>query len=1250
MKRLRILLLLCLLTVFTGPMFGAEVPDETTKKYFQILQKRPESRPLFDRFYASWLNNGTVEALRTFLLENIEENPSPAAFQIQAAVLLELAEDEQALESLKLGRAEFPEDALLAWRLASLQTRLQQNAEAMATIKAAAALEPDAELAIRIAELEGQLFLRNGDSEAALEVWRKLLKANPDDDELRIDVIELLADEGVMDEAISASLALIDQIADPYDRAVRQMRHAELLRKANRGEEAKELYQQLLAASGVATWLEKQTLAQVDSLFREKDEITGLRSFLTDLRDAEPQRIAIRRALVGVLVSLREGDEAIEEYRDLLKITPGDRGVREGFIQLLGALERYEEGVEEVSRLVAQHPDDPELLVLLSKMQNWSGDNLGAGESVRKFLVAGTKEEHRYLRASRLLESFELVQQAQQLLEEAEIEFPESISAVEAVADFLYRNENEDAALARWEKLSKSDDAGVVLRSVRNAASRNHHEEAFAWLEARYPDFATDARFLETFLTEALAADEFEKALPSVRPLVNLTETPFDLDATSKLVVKLAGSSENSEGLIDELSRGTSPQEVCVHAALLHSSRKQEAAIESLETLAKASDSAAEFALVQLATLHQLERRFDDAADAMERLIRRPGGKKTNHLQRLVGLFRSAKRLDETLVWLREWKAISPGNPQIWIEEATVLFQMGEAKEAFRVMRQAIGRFEDDDRFPSKLAGWYLELGMAEDAEQLFWRLYDNAEDDGGRLSWARRLFESAQQQGRHEQLISRLEERAQRNRGAIGPVLALAEMHRLRNDEEKWRETLKRASLLDPQNVELLSSIASSYAAQGNWDQAQAALELAREHDHSGRIDRELVSILLSAGKPDQALRKVEEMIRAGKAARQDAELMAISMLEQVDFAEAAGFLDRLQSEFPQAYPLNYLAGVFHEEAGDTASAIESFQRVLAAPSHSPGSQVAMAVPNSWVNSTGIEESMAPDSTRRIANWWWNRRMAYNHRTGAPSGRLYHRSFSIQPIQPAPGVFYPNSGQGSQIFLPSATEMASHLALEHLGKLFVAGDDVERKEIREIWDANGVPEIFRLLLESAEKEQPKIVEILAEHLDIDETAAALWLGLNFGAQDPEKQLAAVQRVESDWPELALSGALAGFSNSGELRPKFREAIQQLLPRCDSETMSNSIQSRLNQVLQLDQARNPDQANHPFRVALRAAILEAFLAMAERSPEMADPYIVCAQHGRDVNGVQVPCRKTRHDEIMKKLPPEANCVRATVRG
>jgi len=44
---------------------------------------------------------------------------------------------------------------------------------------------------------------------------------------------------------------------------------------------------------------------------------------------------------------------------------------------------------------------------------------------------------------------------------------------------------------------------------------------------------------------------------------------------------------------------------------------------------------------------------------------------------------------------------------------------------------------------------------------------------------------------------------------------------------------------------------------------------------------------------------------------------------------------------------------------------------------------------------------------------------------------------------------------------------------------------------------------------------------------------------------------------------------------------------------------------------------------------------------------LALPRLVCAQHGHVVNGVQVPCRNTRNE---KRLPSEANCVRATERG
>jgi hypothetical protein len=40
---------------------------------------------------------------------------------------------------------------------------------------------------------------------------------------------------------------------------------------------------------------------------------------------------------------------------------------------------------------------------------------------------------------------------------------------------------------------------------------------------------------------------------------------------------------------------------------------------------------------------------------------------------------------------------------------------------------------------------------------------------------------------------------------------------------------------------------------------------------------------------------------------------------------------------------------------------------------------------------------------------------------------------------------------------------------------------------------------------------------------------------------------------------------------------------------------------------------------------------------------------VCAQHGRVVNGVKVPCRRTDHGN-MNNLPLEANSGRVTDRG
>lgn len=1157
--------------------FGVEPPDERTGKYFEILERRPESRPLFDRFRSSWLDAGTVEDLRAFLEQRIEENPNSATVRIHATVLQELGEVESALETLSAGAERFPDDPGLLVQLAEQQLRLQQTDLALDALDAAEELNPEAELAIRIAELEGAALLRIGDSEAALEVWRNLLEANPGDDELRVDVIDLLAAEGLIDEALAASEVLIERTPDPYDRALRQSRHAELLRQGGFREQAIDLYRQLLLAAGAQTWLECQVLSRIDGLFRSEDEIEGLRDFLIGLRDEQPQRIAVRANLARVFAALREEDAAIGEYRELLKITPGDRSVREGFVNLLGSLKRFEEGAEEVGRLVEQHPRDAELVVLLAQMRHWSGDNLGAAESVRQFLAIGVAEEHRYLRAARLLESFQLGIQAEKTLRESVEKFPDSISAKETLADFLYRVDQSDEALKIWSELANSEDLGTTLRVIRSVASRGHAKEAFAWLEARNAEFQAEPRFLEAFLTRAVFAGEFEKAAASVRPLLRMAGTPFDLDRVIELVLKIGRYDEIREKLIADLEGSEFPQEICARAALISEAGNLENAIAELEQLLAESpdELAASFALNQMATLYQRDFQRSKAVETMARLVSRPGGKKTAYLQRLVQLCRGAGQIEEALKWLREWKPLSPANPQIWLEEGEALFELGRFEESFRVMRQAIGRFEDDERFPSKLAAFYLETGLAEDAEQLFWRLYDRSENDRDRLTWARRLNEATRIQGTTDRLIEKLEERSERNRGSVGPRLALAEIHRLNRDEENWRATLQAALAVDPSNTELLMAVKRSHEAQANWEEAIAVLETALKHDKTGQAKRELPALLLKAGRTEEALRLIEEAIAESGGARLDVKPLIAGLLEFVTMEEAANFVDRILSRQPDDFQLHYLSGVLWELCEDDERAAAAFRRVLnLPPSFPPQGHVKPRL------STGAIP--LPEEIKRFAAWLQYGEFAYNYRRGARRGRLYLSRLQLVDIG------YGNQGLGT-VTIPDSTLTAQVFALEHLARLGALEQETA--------ETLGISDLFLDLLR-ARYSDPEfdLTSAIRARVKEDELAAAAWLATMSGSSTTYFE--AANRLRENWPEAALQAALKAMSDP---KDEVRDLCRQLLAEVKFEATETLF--AVCAAIQWDRGRNPDGADSELRRALRDKVASVLLRWADEDAE-----------------------------------------------
>ena len=189
--------------------------------------------------------------------------------------------------------------------------------EALGDLEAAA---KDPKLALEAGTLRGKLLARAGRPAEAVKAWQELIAAHPEDEGLKEDLIELEIGEGMLDEAVEAARALAEGTADPYQKALRRLRVAEILAQAGRKEDALKEYREVFAVSAESSWLEREVLARTGELFTREDDITGLGDFLKELREAYPRRVAVKKEAAKAMLASGDEDEAIAMFREVLKV------------------------------------------------------------------------------------------------------------------------------------------------------------------------------------------------------------------------------------------------------------------------------------------------------------------------------------------------------------------------------------------------------------------------------------------------------------------------------------------------------------------------------------------------------------------------------------------------------------------------------------------------------------------------------------------------------------------------------------------------------------------------------------------------------------------------------------------------------------------------------------------------------------------------------------------------------------------
>ncbi|MEM8737104.1 MAG: tetratricopeptide repeat protein [Planctomycetota bacterium] len=1121
-------------------------PDQLpakTGRYHQALRRSPQPGLIFDRFCDSWLAERSDEELEQFL-ERQAEAGEPADQLILGFYFAREGRNVQALRVFRDTLERHPGNAAAWFFKAQIEAATLDFDTALSDLDAALAADPDPDLAADAAELRGRLLVRTGRRAEGLAAWAQLLEQRPDDPELYENLIVVHVEEGLFDPALEILGRLIERTADPQKKVGRQLWRGDILQQAGRKDAALKTYEHALIQVGSGGWLERQVLSQIEQVYRRDQELEAFSQRLTALTEQHPERIEIARRRARVLSELGQTDAAIAQWRALLERAPGDRELRRAFADVLADAGQTQPAIDLIEALLTDRPGDGDLRLRLASLYHQAERPEDAVAQVRVFVEQSDGSLSSAIRATRTLERFELDGPAEAILRGYVDSHPEEPAAQQALAELLYRVDQKDQAIAIWRDTAlETQDRGELLGAARALSSRGEAETAQAVLLDRVEDFAEDAEVLGALAEVSLRGGEPEPAVAWLRPWLRSTAGGEALGRAVDTAARLARSAKQDDALIRELSAAaesdTPPTDGEVWLlATLYEARGDSPAADAVLARGLDRDPAPETLIYAKAGLLADRGQYALAADALLPLVERPGGMRSALVRELIDLYARDFRLEDALAWIERWKQASPGSISPWLRQAALLSADGQNEVALKVLEDAGRRFPDDVSIASKLADTYAQEGREADAVRVVWKLYDAADSTAAKLSWVRKLAELTRFSDGSDRLIRRLELRRDQDRRSVEPYLALAELYRVLDRYEERRAALMEAARVQPEDLDLLLTIARVEQQAGELEQAVGTLRRALPLDSSGRIRRQLAILSIELGQTSEAV----DLFNDTAPTSQDVSEMidfANALMSQNEWEIAADFLGSRVTAHPDDYRLAYLHGVALRELFQTQAASDAFIAVVDIDREPPGVQTPAQ--NPFAQYTTMFQRMLPAESLTLLRQQWANYRATSYRT-----QQQHIGFAGR------------GGVGVFIQPPTSWTDAHDLAIAHLRGIAYESDDAARQRIVAGLEQRGV-RLAAVMIDLPPDAHGGVMfsgELLETHRD---EPAVLALGVMMGAFQetqisPELYTHAATLFEDDWPELTLltlMGQLAevGVSDSAlvaDIWPRLEAQLEQI--------------------------------------------------------------------------------------------------------
>ncbi len=989
--------------VFVFSMFAEAVEEESVlqpegkaAEYYEILLKRPRPGYLFERFYNGWMEQHDLSDLEPFLKSNDSDESI-----LLLAFYHEMRREPILAAELYAGLL----DARPDWRevlyyKASADAERGWYAESAEGLEKLLGLKPGEKMQLKALTLQGRTLLRAGKRDEGVAAWTRLLTVSGMDPDVAEELIELQLAEGLYEEALKLCDRLLETSDDKFRMVILRMRRAAVLVRLDRRSDAVDGLREAFDFTGQGSWLQRDVLARIEQLFRGADDMAGLCSLYESMLEERTGDPALLRAHADALSAYGEDKKALEAARELVRLMPDQREVKEWYVGMLLDQGRSEEAIGLLENFLKRFPADNALRMRLAAVHHQAEEDEKAAEWVRAFVEHSNQEVPDYLQAGRTLARYGLDNEATAIYLDLLNAYPKSAEGREAIARHLGSMGQMALAWKHYEQLGETCDLDTLLRLASSLQATRDANGAYALLENRKDDFEGDFRFATAVFNAAGSLDKTEESLEYGLKRIDLAQTLEEREIAVSALVYWLKRKELTDEWVGKLSQETDLEvgRIWLLVSLHWMQKNRDEANAVLASALERNPDDAEALQEGRLLLAKRARDWEMAESILLELLEKNTKTRTARIRDLVQVLQRAGKHDDALEWIEVWKKASPHAIRPYELERDVLVASNQREEAIQSMRRAVVRFDESKELKASLGSLYEQSGRWLEAEQLYWRTLNAEETLDGRLSHLANIIRVNQRHNKMDVLIEELERRAESSKKSAFPLLGLAECYRINHRATERAAVLNRVLELRPNDVAVLRAKSKMEEELGNYDVARDLMMRVADSDPSGRAFRKVVEFELLYGDP----RRASEMMTDSRVT-EDAD----GFIDLMESLVNKGYWEALEEPLRKRaametrdYRFAYLHALVLEEKGRTDEAVMAFAALLKVETERPGvkppsTAAALRSPSAY----GLYTDMVSDDLLRIYQTMngSSKRQAYTYRQ--------NNSYRYYPAGTAPGM-----------------------------------------------------------------------------------------------------------------------------------------------------------------------------------------------------------------------------------------------------